>query len=116
MRLAYPATVTLPGSGSLPVNDPTDATTREALLDLNLYNGFVFFFDSDAAFDASVAGIPIPLGSPYGFERVRFDCAEGTAIDPSAFACTVVDESDTLGGVVPASLRPGCVFTVTAVP
>src|SRR5262249_17939291 len=94
VHLSYPASVVLPGSGDLPVNDPTDPTTREALIDFNLYNGFVDFFDSDTALDTSIAGVQIPLGATYPFVRARFDCAAGTQVLPSAFACAVTEESD----------------------
>jgi hypothetical protein len=115
VSLAYPSAVSLPGSGALPVNDPTDPTTREVLLDLNLYNGFVFFFDNDTALVTTVAA-PISLASPYPFERARFDCVNGAQIAPDAFSCSVVDESDSLGGVIPANQFPGCELTVTPVP
>jgi hypothetical protein len=114
--LSYPTSVVLPGSGSLPVNDPTDPTTREALIDFNLYNGFVIFFDSDTALDTSVAGVPIPLGTTYPFVRGRFDCAVGTQVAPSGFACAVVDESDPLGGMINTDRRPACTVSVTTVP
>jgi hypothetical protein len=116
VELDYPATVSLPGTGALPVNDPTDPTTRESMLDFNLYNGFVFFFDTDTALQTSVAGQPFSLGAPYPFERARFDCATGAMIVPSAFTCAVTDESDTLGGAVAPSARPACAVAIAAVP
>jgi len=116
VELDYPASVSLPGSGSLPTNDPTDPTTREALIDFSLYNGFVLFFDTDSSLQTSVAGVPFGLGAPYGFERARFDCAMGTALVPSAFTCAVTDESDTLGGGVSVAQRPACTVVLSAVP
>jgi hypothetical protein len=116
IELDYPANVSLPGMGQLPVNDPSDPSTREALLDLNLYNGFVIFVDTNAALRTSVAGVPFALAVPYGFERARFDCASGTVLTRSTFTCVVADESDSLGGVIPPSQRPACVATLAAVP
>jgi len=117
VQLAYPASVSLPGTGSLPINDPSDPTTREALLDLNLYNGFVIFVDTDTALRTSVAvSSPFPLAVPYGFERARFDCTTGTVLDQSAFTCTVTDESDSLGGVIGPAARPACAVTLADAP
>jgi len=115
IELDYPANVSLPGMGQLPVNDPSDPATREALLDLNLYNGFVIFVDTNVALRTSVAGAPFALVAPYGFERARFDCASGTVLTRSTFTCAATDESDTLGGVIPPSQRPACVVTLAAV-
>ena len=116
VELDYPATVSLPGTGALPVNDPADPATREAMLDINLYNGFVFFFDTDTALQTSVAGQPFSLGAPYPFERARFDCATGATLVPSAFTCAVTDESDTLGGGVAPAARPACSVMIAPVP
>ncbi len=116
IELDYPANVSLPGMGQLPVNDPSDPATREVLLDMNLYSGFVIFFDTNAALRTSVAGSPFALVTPYPFERARFDCTSGTVLTRSAFTCAVTDESDTLGGGVSPALRPACVVTLAAVP
>jgi hypothetical protein len=98
------------------VNDPSDPATREALLDLDLYNGFVFFFDTDTLLRTSVAGSPFSLGAPFPFVRARFDCGTGVTLVRAAFTCAVTDESDTLGGVVAPGQRPACVVTLAAVP
>ncbi len=116
MQLAYPANVSLPGTGSLPVNDPSDPTTREALLDFNLYSGFVIFVDTDTALRTSVAGAPFGLVGPYGFERARFDCTMGAVLDRGAFTCAVTDESDSLGGTIGPAARPACAVTLAEVP
>ena len=116
MTLAYPAGVSLPGSGVLPVNDPTDPATRELLLDVALYNGLIIFFDTDMMLVTTVAappGHPVTLNGPYGFEEARFDCSPGTAVAADGFACAVVDEADPLGGVIPPEERPSCQVTVS---
>lgn len=116
IELAYPANVSLPGTGALPVNDPSDPATREAMLDLDLYNGVVFFFDTDTLLRTSVAGRAFSLGVPLDFERARFDCTAGVPLVRAAFTCAVTDESDTLGGVVAPGERPACVVTLAPVP
>src|SRR5262249_29174607 len=52
--VGYPASVSMPGTQFLPVNDPTDPATLIALLsatpgEINLYDGLQTFFDVDAA-------------------------------------------------------------------
>jgi hypothetical protein len=116
VELDYPANASLPGSGQLAVNDPSDPATREAMLDFNLYSGFVLFFDTDTALKTSVAGVPFSLGGPYPFERARFDCATGSVLTRAAFTCSVTDESDTLGGTIAPGQRPACNVVLTAVP
>jgi hypothetical protein len=117
VQLAYPTSVSLPGTGSLPINDPSDPTTREALLDLNLYNGFVIFVDTDTALRTSVAvSSPFSLAVPYGFVRARFDCTAGALLDRGAFTCAVTDESDSLGGTIGPPARPACTVTLAEVP
>ena len=116
VNLAYPAVVSLPGSGVLPVNDPTDPATRELLLDLSLYDGLVVFFDTDTMLVTTVAaaaGRPVTLSGSYGFEEARFDCTPGAVVAPGAFTCAVVDESDPLGQVIPPNERPSCRVTVS---
>lgn len=100
----------------LPVNDPTDPTTRELLLDLALYNGLVLFVDTDTMLvttAVAASGSPVMLSGPYGFEEARFDCTPGAAVAPAGFACAVVDESDPLGQVIPPEERPSCQVTVS---
>jgi hypothetical protein len=116
VELDYPANASLPGSGQLAVNDPSDPTTREAMLDFNLYNGFVLFFDTDTALKTSVAGVPFSLGGPYPFVRARFDCTTGSVLTRAAFTCLVTDESDTLGGTIAPGQRPACAVVLGAVP
>lgn len=116
VSLTYPPSVGLPGTGSLPVNDPTDPTTRELLLDFALYNGLVLFVDNDAVLVTTVATAaqtPIQLVGPYPFEEARFTCSVGTIIAPDAFACSVIDESNPLGSVIPPDQRPACSLAVT---
>ena len=59
---------------------------------------------------------PVSFTGPYPFERARFDCTSGTPVSPSDFTCSVVDESDPLGSVIPPSQRPACQVTVTPFP
>src|SRR5262245_22510609 len=52
--VGYPASVSMPGTQFLPVNDPSDPATLIALLQstpgaINLYDGLVTFFDVDSA-------------------------------------------------------------------
>ena len=100
----------------MPVNDPSDPTTREALLHLELYNGVTFFFDTDTVLKTSVAGVPISLISPYSLVRARFDCAAGATLVRAQFTCAVTDEADSLGGHVSPSQRPACVVTLAPAP
>ena len=112
VSLGYPPTVSLPGSGSLPVGDPNDPATREVLLDAALYNGLVIFNDTNTALITTLAlSSPETLSAPLAFEQARFDCTPGTPI--GAFGCTVPDEADQLGAVIPPNQRPGCQVTVT---
>jgi hypothetical protein len=112
VSLSYPPTVSLPGSGSLPVGDPNDPATREVLLDAALYNGLVIFNDTNTALITTLAlSSPEALSAPLAFEQVRFDCTPGMPI--GAFGCTVPDEADQLGAVIPANQRPACQVTVT---
>ena len=52
--VGYPASVSMPGTQFLPVNDPADPATLIVLLSrtagqINLYDGLVTFFDVDSA-------------------------------------------------------------------
>src|SRR5262249_35152014 len=80
VNLAYPAGVSLPGKGALPIGDPADPATREVLLDAALYAGLVVFADTDAALVTTLAlTTPEPLSGPLAFEQARFDCVPSVA-------------------------------------
>lgn len=108
VTLGYPKGLSFPGSGALSVDDPADPATRIALFDLNLYQGLVFFFDTDvpvppnslAAILATVAASSeTPISAPVAFERVRFDCTPGVLFSPAQMDCEVTDYSNKLGTV-----------------
>jgi len=114
VNLAYPAGVSLPGKGALPIGDPADPATREVLLDAALYAGLVVFADTDAALVTTLAlTTPEPLSGPLAFEQARFDCVPSVAVDLAGFSCAVVDEADQLGAVIPPSQRPACQVVVS---
>jgi cysteine-rich repeat protein len=114
--LGYPTGVGIPGSGALPVGDPTDPATRIVLLDQDLYTGLIVFKDSDTALVTTVAtSSPVRMGvAPLPFERVTFDCTSGARFTPSQFPCSVTDESGKLGNTIPAEQRPACAVALTA--
>jgi hypothetical protein len=115
VTLAYPGTVSLPGSGILPVNDPSDPTTRELLLDPELYNGLILFNDTDTTLVTSVVvtSASVSVTGPLPFELARFSCTAGNALAPGGFAATVSDESDALGNVIPIAQRPAAHVTLS---
>src|SRR5262249_6707138 len=116
VNLGYPAGVSLPGMGALPVGDPANPATREVLLDAPLYAGLVIFADTDAALVTTLAlTTPEPLPGPLAFEQARFDCVPGVAVELAGFSCAVVDEADQLGAVIPPSQRPACQVVVSPV-
>jgi hypothetical protein len=113
VSLGYPANVSLPGSGVLPVGDPGDPATRELLLDPALYQGVIVFNDTDTALVTTIALTSAEaLSGPLAFEGVRFDCSPGDQVAPGAFGCSVTDESDQLGVVIPPEQRPACEMVV----
>src|SRR5262249_14098094 len=101
VQLAYPTGVSLPGSGSLPVGDPSDPATRVVLLGDALYNGLVVFNDTDTFLKTTLAlSAPLQFIDPVPFERARFDCTAATAFSPTDFGCTILEEADALGGTI----------------
>ena len=124
--IGYPATVTMPGTGQLPVNDPSDPTTLIALLSatpgqINLYDGLTNFFDSDTAQPFVLRTLltfnltaNVIFNQPVPFERARFTCTAGSALSVANFTCTVPQEVNSIGGVVPPEQRPPCVLTLAA--
>ena len=74
--VGYPASVSMPGSQFLPVNDPSDPATLIVLLSrtprgINLYDGLVTFFDVDSAAPFVLRTVltlaqPTPPSDPFG--------------------------------------------------
>jgi len=124
--LGYPATVSMPGTQFLPVNDPSDPATLIALLSstppgVNLYDGLVTFFDADAATPRTLRTVltlnqtaNLIFNESIPFERARFSCTPGTAVAAGNFTCTVPQEVNALGGAVPPEARPPCVVMLAA--
>jgi hypothetical protein len=132
--VGYPASVSMPGSQFLPVNDPSDPTTLIVLLSrtpgqINLYDGLVTFFDVDSATPFVLRTVltlaqPTPPSDPFGanlifnqvvpFQRARFTCTPGAALSTTSFMCTIPQEVNPLGGTVPLGARPPCVLTLAA--
>ena len=133
--VGYPASVSMPGSQFLPVNDPADPATLIVLLSrtagqINLYDGLVTFFDADSAAPFVLRTVltlaqPDPQnGDPFGanlifnqvvpFQRARFTCTPGAALSSTSFLCTIPQEVNPLGGTVPPGARPPCVLTLAA--
>jgi hypothetical protein len=131
--IGYPASVSMPGTGFLPVNDPTDPATLIVFLSMtpgqdNLYDGTQTLFDADTtapfALKAALTFNPASPPSDPGanvifnqvvpFERARFTCTAGTALSVSAFSCTVSQEVNSIGGNVPMEQRPTCLLRLAA--
>ena len=124
--VGYPSSVSMPGSGLLPVNDPTDPATLIALLSTtpmndNLYDGLVSFFDSDTAPPRTLETLltlnqtaNVILSQSLPFERARFSCTAGVALSATDFTCTVSSEEDRLGRVIPTDQRPACSIELSA--
>jgi hypothetical protein len=133
--VSYPASVSMPGSQFLPVNDPSDPATLIVLLQstpgfINLYDGLVTFFDVDSAAPFVLRTVltlaqPTPPSDPFGanlifnsgpvpFERARFTCTPGAALSSTSFTCTIPQEVNPLGGTVPPTARPPCVLRLAA--
>jgi len=123
----YPASVSMPGTQFLPVNDPSDPATLIALLSatpgqINLYDGLLTFFDADSMAPLTLRTVltlnltsNLIFNQTVPFERARFTCSAGAELSVSDFACTIPQEVNTLGGTVPPSARPPCELTL-AVP
>jgi len=132
--VGYPASVSMPGSQFLPVNDPSDPATLIVLLSrtpgqINLYDGLVTFFDVDSATPFVLRTVltlaqATPPSDPFGanlifnqvvpFQRARFTCTPGAALSTTSFMCTIPQEVNPLGGTVPLGARPPCVLTLAA--
>jgi cysteine-rich repeat protein len=117
LTLGYASGLSIPGSGNLPVDDPTDPATRVALLDLDLYNGLVLFTDSDTVLTTNVASsTSFSQSTALPFERVIFDCAPNAVFDAGQLQCGITEETDSLGAAIkPDSGRlPSCNVVLTA--
>ena len=124
--VGYPASVSMPGSQFLPVNDPSDPATLIVLLSrtppgINLYDGLQTFFDNDTASPFVLRTVltlnltsNLIFNQTVPFERARFTCTPGAAISATSFVCTVPQEVNAIGGTVPAGARPPCVLTLAA--
>jgi hypothetical protein len=125
--VAYPSAVSMPGTGFLPVNDPTDPTTLIVLLSdtppgVNLYDGLTTFFDADTAAPTTLRTLltlnqtaNLIFSQAVPFERARFTCTPGAALAANSFVCTVADEADLQGHEIPLNQRPDCSL-ILAVP
>jgi hypothetical protein len=124
--LGYPASVSMPGTQFLPVNDPTDPATLIALLSatpgqINLYDGLQTFFDADSAAPFALRTVltlnptaNLIFNQAVPFERARFSCTPGAGLSVNDFTCTIPQEVNAIGGTVPESGRPPCVLTLAA--
>jgi hypothetical protein len=124
--VVYPASVSMPGSQFLPVNDPADPATLIALLSatpgqINLYDGLQTFFDADTAAPLTLRTVltlnltsNLIFNQTVPFERARFTCTPGAALSVNDFTCTVPQEVNAIGGTVPPGARPPCVLTLAA--
>jgi hypothetical protein len=124
--VAYPASVSMPGTQFLPVNDPSDPATLIVLLSrtppgINLYDGLQTFFDADSVSPFTLRTVltlnltsNLIFNEPVPFERARFTCAPGAALSSTSFTCTVPQEVNAIGGTVPPTARPPCVLTLAA--
>jgi len=124
--VGYPASVSMPGSQFLPVNDPADPATLIALLSatpgqINLYDGLQTFFDADTAAPLTLRTVltlnltsNLIFNQTVAFERARFTCTPGDALSVNDFTCTVPQEVNAIGGTVPPGARPPCELTLAA--
>jgi cysteine-rich repeat protein len=109
LQATYPTSVSIPGSGPLPVGDPSDPATRVVLLSDAFYNGLVVFNDTDAALQTTLAlSAPLQLQESVPLERARFDCTPATKFTPTDFVCTILQEADALGAKIEQSAFPAC--------
>jgi hypothetical protein len=124
--VGYPASVSMPGTQFLPVNDPSDPATLIVLLSrtppgINLYDGLQTFFDADSASPFVLRTVltlnltsNLIFNQVVPFERARFTCTPGAALSATSFTCTIPQEVNAIGGTVPAGARPPCVLTLAA--
>jgi len=124
--VGYPASVSMPGTQFLPVNDPNDPATLIVLLSrtppgINLYDGIQTFFDADSAAPFTLRTVltlnltsNLVFNQTVPFERARFTCTPGAALSATSFPCTIPQEVNSIGGTVPVGARPPCVITLAA--
>ena len=123
--LTYPNTVSMPGTGFIPVTDPSLPTTLIALLTSvpggpDLYDGLQSFFDADTSppftlkvLDNLNSTANVLFNVVFPFERARFTCTAGAALTAANFGCTIVSENDFLGRSIPVNQRPACQLTLS---
>jgi hypothetical protein len=124
--VGYPASVSMPGTQFLPVNDPTDPATLIALLSatpgqINLYDGLQTFFDADSAAPLTLRTVltlnltsNLIFNQAVPFERARLTCTPGDGLSVNDFTCTIPQEVNAIGGTVPPGARPPCLLTLAA--
>ena len=125
--VGYPASVSMPGSQFLPINDPADPATLIALLSatpgqINLYDGLQTFFDADTAapLDAAHGADAQPHVEPHlqpdraVRARTVHLYAGRRALGERLSPATVPQEVNAIGGTVPSGARPPCVLTLAA--
>src|SRR5262249_16070406 len=127
LDITYPNSVSMPGTGFLPVNDPSDPATLIVQLTfnppdgINLYDGLISFFDAESPPPLTLKSLlnlkPTPnliFNQVVPFERARFTCTAGAALTAASFGCTVFSENDSIGRSIDANQRPACQLTLTA--
>jgi hypothetical protein len=120
ISVQYPPAVSFPGSGFLPVGDPSDPATRIVLLGggTNLYDQtLVTFFGSGSAIETLVTAGQAFLKNGFDhvdlpFERITFDCPAGNQVTEADFPCTIDQLTNQLGSVIDPSQSPACEITL----
>jgi cysteine-rich repeat protein len=125
LSVAYPTSVSFPGTDFLPEEDPSDPASRLILLgapyDLYDSGALITFFDSGTFIGTAVAGGTLNaqpgfviLNFPQiPFERIRFDCVSDAELTAAMFPCTFQGMTNALGNAVPPDQRPDCKITLS---
>jgi hypothetical protein len=120
ISVQYPPALSFPGSGFLPVGDPSDPATRIVLLGggTNLYDQtLVTFFGTGSAIETLVTAGQAFLKNGFDhvdlpFERITFDCPAGNQVTEADFPCTIDQLTNQLGSVIDPSQSPACKITL----
>jgi hypothetical protein len=124
LQVAYPPSVSFPGSQDIPVDDPTDPATRIVLLggpyDLYDAGALINFFDYDTSIRTAIAGGTLNGNTGFlvfnfpeiPFERIRFDCPADAQLSAAQFPCTINQMVNQIGGNVPTDAQPVCKVTL----